>query len=207
MLSNSNIIIDFKRTSPKDGDLFNGRDPISEVSKLERAGVLGVSVVTAEKEFGGSLDLLRSICGATTLPVLRKDFIQTESDLRDTLECGAKAVLLICATVPNISELHAKALELGLHPVVEIHTAAEMEVAKRIGAKIIEINNKDITVLEKDNGTIETTLELIRLAPKDAFVISASGIKNREDAERAIEAGANAVLVGTAFWRGDFIVE
>ena len=200
----SKLIIDFKPVSPKDGDLFKERNPVATAVRLEKAGVLGLSVVTENKQFGGSLDLLRSIVRAVSLPVLRKDFIKTEDDLYETLDCGAKGVLLICATCENIGSLHDKALSIGLKPVVEVHTEAEMSLAKSVGAKIIGINNKDITVLERDDGDVNLTLRLIGQAPKDAFIISESGIYSPSDAERALGAGANAVLVGTAFWQGKF---
>jgi len=204
MVSEDKVIIDFKPVSPKDGDLFRGRDPVEVARRLEKEGVLGLSVVTENENFGGSLELLRDICNAVELPVLRKDFIRTEADLRDTVEAGAKGVLLIVATTPNIAELHRKAMELGLFPVVEVHTAEEMETAKSIGAKIIGINNRDITDLERDNGTVATTVDLIKLAPEDAFVISESGIADRNDAQRALDSGADAVLIGTAFWTDGF---
>ncbi|MDR3000616.1 MAG: indole-3-glycerol-phosphate synthase [Fibromonadaceae bacterium] len=206
MLNNKNIIIDFKAISPKDGDLFGGRNPLEVARSLEKAGVLGLSVVTEAQNFGGSLKFLRDICNIVSLPVLRKDFIKTEKDLQDTVDCGAQSVLLIVATVPDIEKLYAKSLELKLIPVVEVHSQSEMEIAKKLGAKVIGINNKDITNLEKDSGTVEKTVELIKSAPPNAFVISESGIKNRDDAQRAIDSGAGAVLVGTAFWKGEFVV-
>jgi indole-3-glycerol phosphate synthase len=202
----SKLIIDFKPVSPKHGDLFKGRNPVEVARDLEKAGVSGLSVVTENQHFGGSLDLLRQIAKAVNLPVLRKDFIQTEDDLRETLDCGAKSVLLICSTTNHgsIGALHEKALSLGLKPVVEIHTQEEMRLATDMNAKIIGINNKDITVLEKDSGTVDLTIELIQSAPKNAFIISESGIAIREDARKALAAGANAVLIGTAFWLGTF---
>ncbi|MCL1851717.1 MAG: indole-3-glycerol-phosphate synthase [Peptococcaceae bacterium] len=209
------IIIDFKPLSPQHGDLFKGRDPLEVARRLEIAGVLGLSVVTEEEHFGGSLALLRAITKTVSLPVLRKDFIKTEDDLRETLDCGARGVLLICSTITQIpgetasssgalGALYEMALSLGLEPVVEVHTPAEMELAKNIGARIIGINNKDITVLEKDAGTVDLTLELIKAAPRGTFVISESGISCREDAARTLEAGAGAVLIGTAFWQGTY---
>ena len=205
MLSNTNVIIDFKAISPKDGDLFQGRNPVDVAVELEKSGVFGLSIVTESENFGGSLNLLRSITSEVNLPfILRKDFIKSEDDLYETFDCGATHVLLICSTMGNVGEMYGKSLQIGLKPVVEVHTLAEMEIAKQLGAKIIGINNKDITVLERDSGTIERTLELVKLAPKDAFIISESGIRNNSDAEKAIRNGANAVLIGTAFWHGEF---
>ena len=198
----SRTIIDFKPVSPQHGDLFKGRNPLDVARRLEKAGVLGLSVVTEKEHFGGSPELLRSIVKAVSLPVLRKDFIKTEDDLYETLECGAKGVLLICSTTDNIGALHEKALSIGLKPVVEVHTQGEMKKAVSIGAGIIGINNRDIKVLEKDGGTVRLTLELIKAAPKGAYIISESGISCREDAQTALDAGADAVLIGTAFWQG-----
>ena len=200
----SKVIIDFKPVSPQYGDLFKGRNPLEVAVRLEKAGVLGLSVVTEKEHFGGSLELLRSVVKAVSLPVLRKDFIRTEDDLYETLECGARGVLLICSTTDNIGALHEKSLSIGLKPVVEVHSRDEMKLAESIDAKIIGINNRDITVLEKDSGTVGLTLELIKTAPKGAFIISESGISCREDAQRTLDAGANAVLIGTAFWQGKF---
>jgi indole-3-glycerol phosphate synthase len=94
---------------------------------------------------------------------------------------------------------------MGLTPLVEVANDAEMQIAENLGAKYIGINNKDITALERDNGGIEKTISLIKSAPKDAFIISESGISSLEDAKKVLDAGANAVLVGTAFWKGKFI--
>ena len=199
----SKIVIDFKPVSPQHGDLFRGRDPVDVARHLEKAGVLGLSVVTEKEHFGGSLELLRVITKAVSLPVLRKDFIESEDDLYETRDAGAKGVLLICSTTKNVGDLNEKALSIGLKPVVEVHTFAEMQLAQNMGAKIIGINNKDITVLEKDEGTVNLTCELIKAAPKGAFIISESGISDCEDIQRALHAGANAVLIGTAFWQGN----
>ncbi|MCL2370080.1 MAG: indole-3-glycerol-phosphate synthase [Firmicutes bacterium] len=199
----SKTIIDFKPISPMFGDLFGDRDPIAVAKHLEQKGILGISVVTREQDFGGSIDLLRRLRKAVRLPILRKDFVTCENDLHITKEYCAEGILLICSLTPNIDKLYEKSLSLGLKPVVEVHTEKEMHLAKKLGAKIIGINNKDITGLEKDNGTTTRTLELIKLAPKDSFVISESGIQNNTDAQAVLEAGANAVLIGTAFWKGN----
>jgi indole-3-glycerol phosphate synthase len=200
-------IIDFKAVSPLEGDLFCGQNPVEVAKTLEEAGILGLSVVTEPVHFGGSLKLLRDISKAVSLPILRKDFIKSEDDLLETVENGAKGVLLICAAISpeNVVKFHEKSLELGLHPVVEVHNREEMELAKKIQAdfKIIGINNKDISILEKDGGTVSTTRELMKHAPDfgKAFIISESGISGYADAKAALNCGANAVLIGTAFWK------
>ena len=85
--------------------------------------------------------------------------------------------------------------------MVEAHTARELKLAGRLGAGLVGINNRDILALERDGGTVSTTSELAAWVPKGALLISESGISTPEEARAATEAGAGAVLVGTAIWR------
>jgi len=198
-----NIIIpDIKCFSPKEGDLLRGRSPVELAKQLVRAGAPLLTVVTEEKEFKGSLKLLSEIVAAVEgkVPVIRKDFINTREDLIATKNVGAKGVLLMysCLDREKLSKLYYQATELGLIPLVEIHNEEELAFATELGARLIGINNRDILQLERDDGGVENTLRLIGLAPKGALIISESSFKKREDIEAAIEAGAAAVLVGTA---------
>jgi len=199
------VIPDIKCISPKEGDLLRGRDPVNTAKYLVRYGAPVLSVVTERERFGGSPELLRSIVRAVDVPVLRKDFITREDQLAETAELGAAAVLLICATTgeKTLEMLYEKALELGLEPLVEVHTARELAFAKTLGANLIGVNNRDITTLEKDDGGPDLTAALASDIPADALLISESGILSPEDARLAVSAGANAVLVGTALWLAD----
>ncbi len=117
---------------------------------------------------------------------------------------GASAVLLIASHIGcehELAALYNCALELGLEPLVETHNAAELAMAKRLHAGLIGINNRDIGAFEQDGGTVSTTEALCRLAPEDAVVVSESGILTPQDARRAVRAGADAVLIGTALLR------
>lgn len=197
------VIPDFKAVSPKYGDLFAGRDPVSTAGYLESLGAPAISVVTEPEHFGGSMRLLESISARVTVPVLRKDFITTPKDVEDSKNAGASAVLLICSRLDKtqVKELYCAAVEMNIQPLVEVHTSAEMGLAAGIGVPIIGINNKNILDLERDGGTVATTQKLITLAPRDAFIISESGIAGPGDVRQAVEAGAHAVLVGTALWQ------
>jgi len=197
------VIPDIKCISPKEGDLLQGRDPVATAKRLVEAGASALSVVTEKERFGGSADLLRRIAQAVAAPVLRKDFIADERQLQETAELGAAAVLLICATTEpkTLTSLYEKSLALGLEPLVEIHTAEEMALAKDLDARLIGINNRNIVTLERDDGGPERTLALASAAPADALLISESGILSAEDARRAASAGVHAVLVGTALWQ------
>jgi len=198
------VIPDIKCVSPKEGDLLRGRDPVETARLLMDYGAPVLSVVTESEHFGGSAELLRSIA-AIGVPVLRKDFIASEAQLHETLDLGAAAVLLICAITSeeNLAVLYRKSLELGLEPLVEIHTAAEMALASSLGAKLVGINNRNITTLERDGGGPARTAQLAAGAPKGALLISESGILTPQDATKVVAAGANAVLVGTALWQAD----
>ena len=139
------------------------------------------------------------------MPVLRKDFIQSVTDVEETAACGASAVLLICASMPEelLRRCCAAAQDLGLEPLVEAHTAAELRFAASLGCPLLGVNNRDILALEKDGGTVGRTEELASLKPPGAFLISESGLLSPADVRRAMSSGADGVLVGTAIWRAE----
>ena len=197
------VIPDIKCISPKHGDLLDGRCPIEMACLLKGAGAPVLSVVTKESNFGGSMNLLCQIVQKTGLPVLRKDFITSIDDLKETVDSGASAVLLMyeTQTEQSLADLYHAALQMELEVLVETHTAAQMQMAVRLGSDMIGINNRDIKKLEQDDGTVDNTCYLASLAPKDALVISESGIQTPDDVRRAIAAGADAALVGTALWQ------
>ena len=199
------VIPDFKRISPKEGDLFGARDPVEMAKLMASLGAPALSVVTEPKSFGGSLDMLRSIADAAGLPVLRKDFMQNADDLKATRAYGADAVLLICAALDphRLARLYEEALKCDLEPLVEARDAVELELAGSLGAALVGINNRDILNLELDSGTVSRTASLAAHAPKGALLVSESGILSPADARAAMAAGAGAVLVGTAVWRAE----
>ena len=199
------VIPDIKCVSPKEGDLLQGRDPVEIAKYLANCGASALSVVTERERFGGSTQLLLAITQNTDVPVLRKDFITSEAQLAETAELGAAAVLLICAITDekNLCMLYEKSLKLGLEPFVEVHTVKEMELAKKLGARLIGINNRNIVTLEQDDGGPSRTVALASGAPTGALLVSESGILSPNDAKLAALAGANAVLVGTALWQAN----
>lgn len=199
------VIPDIKCTSPKEGDLLRGRDPLAVAQLLAQAGAPAISVVTEKKDFGGSLELLRRITAGTSLPVLRKDFIRSTEDLKITKECGAQAILLICAihSLDSLTKLYREALDIGLEPLVEAHTREELGWAGKIGARLVGINNRNILELEKDDGTVSATELLAEYKPENALLISESSIQTPMEGQAAIRAGADVLLIGTALWRAE----
>jgi indole-3-glycerol phosphate synthase len=176
---------------------------------LTEAGAPALSVVTEHNSFGGSIELLKRIVRGTKLPVLRKDFITCIDDLKITKDCGAEAILLICAiqTFQLLMELYNEALKIGLEPLVEAHTEEELIWAGKIGAKLVGINNRNILELEKDGGTVSATELLAAYTPKNAILISESSIQTPAEAQAAVRAGADAILIGTAIWQAENMSE
>ena len=194
------VIPDIKSFSPKEGDLLRGRAPVSLALQLEAAGACVLSVVTEEREFHGSMDILRQICRAVSVPVLRKDFIESEADLLETKKAGASAILLMyaCLGKDRLEALYEKALEMGLVPFVETHTAQELQWAAELGAGLVGINNRNILDLERDDGDVRKSESLAGFRPQNAFLVVESGLQGPADVRRAAGFGADATLVGTA---------
>jgi indole-3-glycerol phosphate synthase len=151
-----------------------------------------ISVLTEPTHFKGSLENA-VIARKAGLPVLRKDFIFDERQMQ---EVQADLVLLIASLGIDLDRFVDLARAHGMEPLVEVHTEAELDDALKTDARIVGINNRNLNTLEVDLGTFE------RLAPvaKDAgvFLVAESGVHSREDAQRMMDAGADALLVGTA---------
>ena len=128
-----------------------------------------------------------------------------------SIKCGASAVLLMCSVMSedDMRMCYDYALEKGIEPFVETHSIKEMELANELGAKFMGINNRNILELEKDGGTVSTTMNLMKQVQKDEskVLVSESGILTPEDARNAIDSGADAVLIGTAIWKAQKPVE
>lgn len=199
------LIADLKPVSPRDGDLVGRRDAAELARSLVEAGACALSVVTEPSRFGGSLELLQRVSEAVPVPVLRKDFLNSAAQVEESRRFGAAAVLLILATTPEplAADLYRHARHNGLEVVVEIHTREELDRALALSPTIIGINNRDILRLEKDSGDVRVTEELAPLVPPGIVRISESSLLTEEDIRRAVGAGAEAVLVGTAILQAD----
>ena len=196
------IIAEIKVYSPKHGDLLRGRDPIEILKTYEKCKVAGISYITA-KEFRGDFNLFKNICRESSLPVLRKDFIVDKYEIERTGEAGASAILLIARFLKEkTSEFVDYALEHGLETLVEVHSIEDIAIAKQTKTTMIGINNRDISKLEKDDGSVCITEKLCNYLPKNVLKVSESGIRTIDDLKRALKV-ADAVLIGTAFMVAD----
>lgn len=194
------LIAEVKKASPSRGVLAGDLDPLALARGYAAAGAHAISVLTDEKYFQGSLDLLAPIRAAVPVPLLRKDFTLDEYQLWESLAAGADAVLLIVAILDaaRLRDLAAAAKGLGLAALVECHTAAELDAALGAGARIVGLNNRDLRTFET---RVETTLRLLPLIPPGPIVVSESGFFTGDQVRRVVAAGAHAVLVGEALVR------
>jgi indole-3-glycerol phosphate synthase len=193
------VIAEVKRSSPSAGRISDA-DPAATARAYEAGGAAAISVLTEPVHFDGSLADLRAVHLATTVPVLRKDFLVHPAQVMEARVAAADAVLLIAEAVAG-SELDALARtaeDLGLGVLVEAHDEAGVERAVASGAKVIGVNARDLESLEVDE---ERALRLVRTVPTDRIAVLESGIATREQVERAVEAGARAVLVGESLMR------
>jgi indole-3-glycerol phosphate synthase len=194
------LIAEFKRRSPSAGEIGAAATVAEVVQAYERGGAAALSILTDEASFGGSLDDLRGARSASSLPILRKDFIVDPYQLAEAAVNGADAVLLIVAALDDraLADLYDEARALDLDCLVEVHDEPELERALAIGAEVIGINNRDLRDLRVDVGR---THELITDVPAGKTVVSESGYHGRVQLEELERIGVDAVLVGEALMR------
>jgi indole-3-glycerol phosphate synthase len=193
----SGLIAEVKRRSPSRGSINAGLDPAQLAQAYERGGAAMISVLTERKSFGGSLDDLRAARAAVSLPVLRKDFLVEEFQIREARAHGADAILLIAAAAETarLRDLRLLARELGLAVLFEVHEEAELESAERCEPDLLGINARDLKTLEVRPDTFE---RLVPRARGVAPLVAESGVKTAEDARRYRSLGASMLLVGEA---------
>ncbi len=186
------VIAEIKRASPSKGMIGEIADPALRAKEFEKMGAGAISVLTSER-FQGSLGDLAAVKGAVRIPVLRKDFIANVDELRKT---QADLILIIVAVLKEkTKEMMDEAKQLGLLPIVEVHTEEELNLAIEAGAEVIGVNQRDL----KDFSMHPEAHQLISKIPNSILKIAESGVQNVEDARRLYRLGYDAILVGEAF--------
>jgi indole-3-glycerol phosphate synthase len=193
------LIAEYKRSSPSAGAISEP-DVASQARAYEEGGAAAISVLTEPTRFDGALADLRAVRLAVSLPVLRKDFLVHPAQVIQSRAAGGDAVLLIAAA---LSELELKgmlavAADLGLDALVETHSEEDLAKALATDVPVIGVNARDLETLEVD---VERALAMLPDVPSDRVAVLESGVSTREDVERAIDAGAGAVLVGETLMR------
>jgi indole-3-glycerol phosphate synthase len=197
------LIAEHKRRSPSAGLIREDLALEDVVRAYERGGAAALSILTEGPSFGGSLDDLREARRATTLPVLRKDFIVDPYQVHEASAAGADAILLIVAALsaPELAALHSEAIGLGMSALVEVHDERELERALTmdpVPPAIIGINNRDLKTLEVDT---RRTLDLLVRVDGQALVVSESGFSRPEQLDELAAARVDGVLIGEALMR------
>jgi len=196
------IIAEVKRASPSRGALAEIPDPAHQASLYETGGASAISVLTEERRFGGSLADLEAVTERVSLPVLRKDFIATPYQVLEARAAGADLALLIVAGLERrtLEELHSLVLELGMTPLVETHTADELETAIDLGASLIGVNARNLSTFELDRDLFGRLVDRI---PAGTVKVAESAVLAPADVAHYRAAGADVVLIGEALVTGD----
>jgi indole-3-glycerol phosphate synthase len=201
-LPRTKIIAEFKRRSPSAAGIIRSDLSAPYVARCyERGGACGISVLTDEEYFGGSVADLNAVRLSAGLPVLRKDFIIDPIQLYEAAIAGADAVLLIAAALDDNSLGNLREVaedELGLDTLMEVHTSEELRRALNTSAKIIGVNNRD---LQTFHVSLETSERLILETPRDKIMISESGLQNAESISHLQALGLRGFLIGEALMR------
>jgi len=195
-----NIIAEIKRGSPSRGILRADLDPAALARSYEKGGAAALSVLTDREFFHGGPEDLKAARAAANLPVLRKDFLISAYQVYESAVMGADAVLLIVRALPP--DLLAECLDLcrrlQLDALVEVHSAREVETAAGAGARLIGINNRDLRTFKTD---VRTSVELAALLGPGQVAVAESGIGERAQVERLLDAGIWNFLIGESLVR------
>ncbi|MDQ3800817.1 MAG: indole-3-glycerol phosphate synthase TrpC [Acidobacteriota bacterium] len=203
-----NIIAEIKRASPSKGVINDKIDAAETARNYERGGAAAISVLTEEDKFQGSLEDLKTVRAAVSLPILRKDFIYDEFQIYEAAQAGADVILLIAAMLDDEALARLRRLteeELKMDALVEVHTTEELERAGKTGAGVIGVNNRD---LHSFKVSLDVSRELIKRAPAGALMIAESGLRTREDLLELKSLGFHGFLIGETLMKsGDVETE
>jgi indole-3-glycerol phosphate synthase len=194
------VITEIKKASPSKGVLRENFQPAQIAQSYEKHGAACLSVLTDVEYFQGCNAYLQEARAACSIPVLRKDFTIDPYQIYEARAIGADAILLIvaCLELNQMRELEACASELGLDVLVEVHNAPELEQALELKTPLLGINNRNLKTFEV---TLQTTLSLLSMVPKDKILVTESGILGSADVQLMRDKQINAFLVGEAFMR------
>ena len=199
------LMAEIKRASPSKGIISLSTCAPARARTYALAGASVISVLTEPEWFKGSIDDLRAVRqaleGMPNRPaVLRKEFIFDEYQILEARLAGADTVLLIVKMLDDatLARLYHYSQSLGMEPLVEVNTVDEMAIAVKLGAKVIGVNNRNLTSFEVD---LETTSRLLDQVPKETIVCALSGITGPKDVEAYQKNSVGAVLVGEALMR------
>ena len=197
-----NIIAEIKRASPSKGDIRADLDPAEFSRRYTDGGAAALSVLTDRKYFKAEPEDLTNARVATSIPVLRKDFIVSTYQIYESCAMGADALLLIVRALSEqqLNDYLALSNELGIDALVEVHSEREFDIAARSGARLIGVNNRDLDTFRTD---IQTCIRLADRFEPHHIGVAESGIRDRSDIERITASGIHNFLIGESLVRAD----
>ncbi len=194
------IIAEVKKASPSKGIICHDFDPVKIGKSYQKGGASGVSVLTDQDFFKGSMDYLVQVRAAIDLPVIRKDFVIDSLQIDEARSFGADAILLIAAILETVQlrDFRQQAEELDMDVLVEVHDEYELESALKAESRLIGVNNRNLKDFTVD---LETTFRIKKEVPADIPLVSESGISSVDDIEKLLSHGVQAALIGESLMR------
>lgn len=197
------IIAECKKMSPSKGVIEENYDPLSRALSYERGGAAAVSVLTDEKYFGGRAEHLREVCDHVNIPVLRKDFIVDEYQIWEARYLGASSFLLIAGVLDTAQLQYFIEIgrDLGMEALVESYSEEDLELALGTDAKVLGVNNRNLTNMEVDFSHILNLKERIESSRDECVLVCESGVASLSDIELMGSKGIKAFLIGEFLMR------
>ena len=196
------VIAEIKKASPSKGVLREHFVPQAIAESYEQAGAACLSILTDRDYFQGHEEYLQAARAATSLPVIRKDFLVDPYQIYEARLLNADCILLIVSALSDmqLQDLSGLAQELGMDVLVEVHDGEELQSALKLPTPLVGINNRNLHTFEV---TLQTTFDLLPQVPEDRLLVTESGILNRDDVDVMRARDVHAFLVGEAFMRAE----
>ena len=194
------VIAEIKMKSPSEGEIFPNADPAQIAKGYESAGAAAISVLTDQSFFGGSLDILKAVRDAVSIPVIRKDFIIDQKQISETIHYNGDAFLLIADALDqdSLQQLMNIGEMAGLEFLVEYHAEKHAEYIFALNPEIVGINCRNLKTMATDITYFE---KMISSLPSNSVKVAESGIHTSDDLEYVSDLGYDAALIGTSLMK------